>query len=154
MSELAHEPMHTAALAAAVEQLTMTVERLEASLLKEERGARLPWRNSAVSSVPLIARNSAVAVTWLHVANELGVADAYLHLFDEYQADAVIVGQSTPRQTFWVPAGMGLDDPWIPPIEFDRGIVVAATSSRDGNGAPDHALLVNLATIPRRWDSA
>lgn len=147
---MVEQDAHVATLAASVEQLAATVERLAQLIEKGERGARLPWRNSAVSNVPAIARNSAVSVTWLHVANELGVADAYLHLYDEYLADAVIVGQSTPRQTFWVPAGMGLDDPWIPPIEFDRGVVVAATSSRDGAGAPDHALLVNLATIPRK----
>lgn len=150
MSELAHEQLHLGDLAAMLSQLTMAVDELRQVVALETRGARMPYRNSAVSNAPAPARNGAVAVTWLHCANELGVADAYLHLYDEYQADAVIVGSTTPKQTFWVPAGMGLDDPWIPPIEFDRGIVVAATSSRDGAGAPDHALLVNLATIPRK----
>ena len=130
--------LHVGDLAVAIERLMIVVEHLDATISTGERGARLPWRNSAVLNVPLIARNGAVSVTWLHVANELGAADAYLHLFDEYQADAVIVGQSTPKQrrlAFWVPAGMGLDDPWIPPIEFGRGIVVVATNSRDGAGA-------------------
>lgn len=149
MSALEHEQqLPFGELAATIAHLAMAVDDLREAV--GQGGARLPYRNSAVSSVPAPARNGACAVTWLHAANELGVADAYLHLFDEYQADAVIVGSTTPKQTFWLPAGMGLDDPWIPPIEFDRGIVVAATNSRDGAGAPDHALLVNIATIPRK----
>lgn len=142
--------MHISALAAAVETLTMTVERLAELEQKTERGVRLPYRNGALANAPMMARNGPCKVTYIHAANELGLADAYLQLFDEGQADSVSLGQTVPTLTFWLPADSGIDDPWIPPVEFDRGLVVAASLNRDGSGAIVQSILVDIATVPLR----
>jgi hypothetical protein len=144
------QTMHVSALAAAVERMTMAVQELAAVNGEKKRGARLPWRNVAVALQPAMARNGRVKLTWIHATNELGVADAYLQLYDDYDADAISVGETVPKLTLLLSAGGAIDDvlDGEAQVEFHRGIVVSASANRNGSGAPNHSVLVNLVTVP------
>lgn len=145
-----HDPQHVAALAGAIERLEMTNDRLTRAIA-DINPAAWPFRDSAVKADLRVVSSGPVKVTYAHATNELaGSNDAYLQFFDEFNPDAVKLGQTKPDFTLWLPAGGGLADPWVPPAGFRRGLVIAATSTRDGAAAPAQLVLVDLLCVPLR----
>lgn len=132
----------------AVVEQTHAIQQLAAVVAGLERGDRMPFRDSAVTNVVRVVRTGPALLKWLHASNAQGVTDAYLHFFDEYNGDAVILGSTPPRITLWLPAGGG-DDGRLSDIEFDRGLSVAVTSTPDGAAAPGTPVLVNISARKR-----
>lgn len=111
-------------------------------LVVRDTNVLTPFRDPAVMNTAVAVKASAGALGSYHIQNP-GSANAYLQLYD-LAAGSVVVGTTTPVQTWWVPAGGALDGELVRPLSFAAAITIAATTTPTGGTAPATALLVNL----------
>ncbi len=76
--------------------------------------------------------------------NGAGAADAYVQMFDAAKVADVALGTTVPRWVLPVPAGGGHAPIYTQPLPFDAGLVVAVTSTPDGNGAPNAPIVLSI----------
>ena len=93
------------------------------------------------------AAASGAYLSYIHVINP-NTAQAFLQLFDVAAAD-VTVGTTTPKQSYLIPAGDGVNSGAFeailrPPLHFSTAITYACTNTATGNGNPATGLTVNL----------
>ena len=93
------------------------------------------------------AKTSAGTLHYMHIVNS-NTAQAFLQLFDVAAAD-VTVGTTTPKLTFLVPAGDGVNSGGFTElidggITFGTAITYACTTAPTTNGNPTTGLTVNL----------
>lgn len=147
----AQEPLsqhgsHPQELAVAIETLALSVHQLQAALAGET--AREPWRDSALGHQTRVVRSGPCRLLWLDVTNDAGAALAWLHLFDEYNPDAVPLGDRQPTLSVAVKANDVREVRYLRPVLFRRGIVAVVSSDRAGASAAGASLLVNVLTVP------
>jgi hypothetical protein len=101
------------------------------------------FHNPSQDETPALVADAARAIWSADVYNP-GNATAYLQIFDASDPDDVVLGSTEPRWVLPVPAGGGNAPAYPTPLGFDYGIVVAATSTPDGAGAPASALVLSI----------
>ena len=69
--------------------------------------------------------------------------DAFVQLFD-VAAASVVVGTTTPKLSFIVPASGAMDKEWGRGIQFNAALTYACTTTATGSGDPTTGLIVNL----------
>jgi hypothetical protein len=105
------------------------------------RGLRV-YRVTAQKATKAVPSATKARVYGLHVYNQ-DSTDTYLQLYDALTAD-VTVGTATPTVTLWIPALSGIDNVYPLPVEFNTGLVIAATTTVGGSTNPTNGLLLNL----------
>lgn len=101
------------------------------------------YHNPELDETPALVADVARTIRSLDAYNP-GSATAYLQIFDASDSDDVVPGTTEPRWVLPVPAGGGNAPTYPTPLGFDYGIVVAATSTPDGAGAPASALTLSI----------
>lgn len=102
-----------------------------------------PYFNAALLAAKQSVKTSAGRLYGLHIQNP-NSADAWVQFFDLASAN-VTVGTTTPNWSFWVPGLAGIDDlDFAVAIEFNTALVIAATLTATGAGAPATGLVTNL----------
>jgi hypothetical protein len=143
--QAAEEPVPREELAVELSNLAQAIDELRAGL--EGQAAQEPFRDAALGHQTRLVRSGACLLSWLDVSNEANAAVAFLHLYDEYDVDAVVLGDRAPRLSVAVKAN-DLREVRLPrPVLFRRGIVAVASSDRAGAVAPGLPLLVDLLTV-------
>jgi hypothetical protein len=101
----------------------------------------------SVNTTPLLVKGSKTRLVGYHIFNP-GTAAAFLQLFDVAAVASVTLGSTVPVMSLGVPAGGAVFVPandasvsW----DFFSGIVMAASATYNGSGAPNASLIVNLA---------
>lgn len=76
--------------------------------------------------------------TYAFFVENNSAVDIFIQMFNKAAAVDVTLGTTVPDQTFRIPAsaGFGKDANDSPLLGFDKGLVVAVSSSRTGSGAP------------------
>lgn len=93
------------------------------------------------------AKTSAGSLYGLEVSNP-NSTDAFIQIFD-LATGSVTVGTTTPKLSFFVPAGNGTDDgamdkSFVVPIDFGTAITYACTTTATGGTDPTTGLVVNV----------
>lgn len=143
----AHEqPPFVDELAVALERLNLSVDQLAGQL--GAVAAREPLRDPWVIRAARLVRSGACELSWLDVSNDAGAAVGFLHLWDEYNPDSIVLGDTNPRLTVAVKANDVRELRLPRPLLFRRGIIVAASADRWCGQAIAQGLLVDLITTP------
>lgn len=102
-----------------------------------------PYFNGALLATKQAVKTSPGRLYGWHIQNP-NSADAWVQFFD-LASGAVTVGTTTPSWSLYIPALAVLDDPTFTiPLEFNVALVIAATTSATGSGAPGTGLVTNL----------
>lgn len=104
-----------------------------------------PFQNAAVTNAAVAVKPSAAGNLYgYNISNPTAVL-VYLQFFDVATAGAVTVGTTAPKFWLGVPANSGVTDGWGGvPVSFANGMIIAATTTPTGAGAPTTALPVSL----------
>ena len=102
----------------------------------------LGFLNSAVTNSLVLVVGSQAKTSLILVENT-GGSKCYFQVFDAASTGAVTLGTTVPKWSFPVPAG-SIYEMQIP-LGFTSGVVIAATATFGGSGAPSAAVLVNVA---------
>jgi hypothetical protein len=97
------------------------------------------YHTSAKDESAVLVRSGPHTLHGFQLENPAGGAEVFLQFFDAASSGAVTVGTTAPLWSIMVPT---LDGMIIPPQElpiesFALGIVIAATATRTGAGAPN-----------------
>lgn len=102
-----------------------------------------PYFNAALLATKQSVKTIAGRLYGWHIQNPNG-ADAWVQFYDALTAN-VTVGTTPPTWSIWVPALSAIDDPdFSIAIEFNTGLVIAATTTATGAAAPAIGLVTNL----------
>lgn len=97
-----------------------------------------------LDATPVLVSNAGVKVTLWEVF--IGAYEGYLQMYDEDDASKVTVGTTEPKLRLAIPRGTG-NDKVLPPqreANFNKGLVIACTSTRTGSSSPSETANVNL----------
>lgn len=109
-----------------------------------------PFFNSALVATKVVVRAAGCRVFFIEVINN-DLTDIYLQMFDALTAN-VTVGTTVPTLSLFIPGGTGASnrggfiETFAVPIAFRTGLVIAATTTATGSGAPT-ACVVNMAVL-------
>lgn len=99
----------------------------------------IPFFNDAVAATKVVVKAAAGKLYALRLVNTTG-ATAYLQIFDALTAN-VTVGTTVPNWVIRLGANESLSLPWVLPVDFANGLVIAGTTTAGGNtGAAISAL--------------
>ncbi len=75
--------------------------------------------------------------------------DVFLQLFD-FSAGDIVLGTSSPKQSYLIPANGWLDERWSPdaPMLFRQTISYAVTTTVTGSTAPGTGIVLNAGVRP------
>lgn len=114
------------------------------TVIEADSGGRgtLTFRNPALTNTATAVATGKSRIYGIHVQNP-NTADAWLHLYD-VATSGVTVGTTTPKTSYWVPGGAGIDERWSVPGEYNTAMTVAASTTATGGTAPSTGLVVNI----------
>ena len=104
--------------------------------------------DTAVSNSPVAVTAYPTRVFYVHAVNP-NTADVFVQLFDAQVGD-VIVGTTTPVQSWLIPGGTGasnrgaFEEEFSWPIQFDIAVTIAVTTEPSNGTAPSSAVIINL----------
>jgi len=116
------------------------------NLITAVETALTPFFDSDGDNTAQVVKAAAGKLYGLEISNP-NAADAWIQLFD-VAAGSVVVGTTTPIQSYLVPAGNGVQDGGMDknftiPINFATAITYACTTTPTGAGDPTTGLVVN-----------
>lgn len=101
-----------------------------------------PYFNSALSNSLTTVKASTCEVYSVNVYNP-NAAGVFVQMFDA-AAGNVTLGTTTPTHSFFVPAQASIDMNMLHPRVFSVALVIAATTTATGSGAPTTGVVVNM----------
>ena len=101
--------------------------------------AAIPFHSPTVNATAELLVGKAATLENMEASN-IDATDVFIQLFDAVQVSDVTVGTTVPDYVLGVPAGdatkRGFRDAyWNPGLDFQKGIVIAATTTVGGNTA-------------------
>lgn len=104
-----------------------------------------PYRNATLQATAALVLGNKLKVIGLQVDNFANTARSYLQLYNAAAAADVTVGTTTPDKTMVIPGSGAMDFNWgQSPLDFSRGLVIAATTTVGGSTDPTAGVLVNI----------
>jgi len=108
-----------------------------------------PYFNAALAATPQLVSVGPRVLADYYLENPDVGSRACLQVFNAASAGAVTVGTTTPVRAICLGPEERANISALR-LDFAAGIVIAATSTPTGSGAPATALVVNLGTEPRQ----
>lgn len=100
--------------------------------------------NAAASTTLIPVKQSRTNVYYLNLSN-INTSNAFLQLFDTN--DAVTLGTTVPSMTLLIPASGGYDAYFPVPMTFNKGLLIACTTTFNGSTAPTTGIVTNIGYI-------
>lgn len=103
------------------------------------------YRNAALSNTPILVRSGPTDV-YGYTINNPNAAEEFFLMFDAADVSDITLGTTVPSEPIKLPiSGAIVETPHEQPIaSFSRGLVIAATTTEDGNTAPGSAISVTV----------
>lgn len=102
-----------------------------------------PYCNTAVGTAKYQVGSGGRVLTDYFIENPDEAAKAYLQFFDAASVGAVTLGTTAPKWSIGLAAGEAANLSGLA-LTFPLGLVIAATSTPNGSGAPSTPMVVNL----------
>ncbi len=102
-----------------------------------------PYCNTAVGAAKYQVGAGGRVLTDYFIENPDDTDKAYLQLFDAESVGDVILGTTEPKWSIGLDAGEKANLSGLA-LAFPLGLVIAATATVDGSGAPATSMVVNL----------
>lgn len=108
----------------------------------------IPYFKSDLAATAVLVKGQVLRLETLE-AQQKTTADLWIQLFDARAAADVTVGTTTPNLSFIIPMSDGTNytattKDFPKGVRFVKGLVIAATTTATGNGAPASNVIVNL----------
>lgn len=107
-----------------------------------------PFHDATADETVVAAKVGNIRLEYLQIAG-IDAVDSFIQLFDEATTGAVNLGTTVPVVSYFVPAGNatvrgGFTENFDPPLDFQRGLVYAVTTTVGGNTGPTTPLELNM----------
>jgi len=99
--------------------------------------------SGSIDGTPFTVKSAPTGLNGWYLFNS-NATTVYLQIFDAKSKDEVVLGTSIPVLSLGIPAGSGANVLVDCIRDFFKGIVIACTLTRAGNGAPASPLDFNL----------
>lgn len=120
----------------------LRISALNSAVTVNTGGTSLFSTSAGIAQTSAIKAAAGRLYGW-YLGNPAGV-DQYLQVFNASAVTSVGLGTTVPDMRFYVPTLGGADAMGVPGIGFSNGIVVAVTSTADGNTAGASGMRMNL----------
>ncbi len=99
--------------------------------------------SGSIGGTPFTVKSAPTGLNGWYLFNS-NATTVYLQIFDAKSKDEVVLGTSIPVLSLGIPAGSGANVLVDCIRDFFKGIVIACTTTRQGNVAPANPLDFNL----------
>lgn len=109
----------------------------------------IPYRKTDLTNTAALVKTGFTRLTTMEFQN-INTADVFLQLYNAAAAADVTVGTTTPNQSYRIPASDGttaslsVKDWGDRGLGFNKGLVIAATTTVGGGTAPTSNSVINL----------